>query len=85
MPQWWRDQKAFVGSIMESTRYFEALNVSLNETGQRFDIFENENTIQILKPFNGQMLVSFTSIQITFHFFASVSFETFLADFNLIQ
>ncbi|EFO22496.1 hypothetical protein LOAG_05989 [Loa loa] len=54
-PHWWNDQEAFVGNIIETTRYFQALNLSMNQTEQRFEIFEDENTVKILKPFNGQM------------------------------
>ncbi|VDM13463.1 unnamed protein product [Wuchereria bancrofti] len=55
MPHWWNDQKAFVGRIIETTRYFQALNLSMNQTEQHFEIFEDENTIKILEPFNGQI------------------------------
>ncbi|KAL4002936.1 hypothetical protein ACH3XW_5530 [Acanthocheilonema viteae] len=55
MPHWWSDQKAFVGNIIETTRYFNALNLSMNQTEKHFEIFDDENTIEILKPFNGQM------------------------------
>lgn len=55
MPHWWSDQKAFVGNIIETTRYFHALNLSMNQTEEHFEIFEDENSIEILKPFNGQM------------------------------
>ncbi|KAK6100333.1 hypothetical protein QQG55_0235 [Brugia pahangi] len=55
MPHWWNDQKTFVRRIIETTRYFQALNLSMNQTEQHFEIFEDENTIKILKPFNGQI------------------------------
>lgn len=55
MLHWWSDQKAFVRSIIETTRYFKTLNLLMNQTDEHFEIFEDENIIKILKPFNGQM------------------------------
>ncbi|VDK84277.1 unnamed protein product [Litomosoides sigmodontis] len=66
MPHWWSDHKAFVGNIIESTRYFHALNLSMNQTEERFEIFEDENSIEILKPFNGQIFVIFGCVVLAF-------------------
>uniref|UniRef100_A0A0R3S0I2 Pannexin_like domain-containing protein n=1 Tax=Elaeophora elaphi TaxID=1147741 RepID=A0A0R3S0I2_9BILA len=66
MPHWWSDQKAFVGSIIETTRYFQALNLSMNQTEEHFEIFEDKNTIEILKPFNGQIFVIIGCIVLAF-------------------
>ncbi|MCP9258448.1 hypothetical protein DINM_001487 [Dirofilaria immitis] len=66
MPHWWSDQKKFVGRIIESTRYFQALNLSMNQTKKHFEIFDDENLIKIIKPFNGQIFVIFGCIVLAF-------------------
>uniref|UniRef100_A0A915PSX0 Uncharacterized protein n=1 Tax=Setaria digitata TaxID=48799 RepID=A0A915PSX0_9BILA len=66
MPHWWSNQKEFVEGIIGTTRYFQALNSSFNQTGERFEIFMDEKTIEILKPFNGQLFVIFGCVVLAF-------------------
>ncbi|VDK87609.1 unnamed protein product, partial [Onchocerca ochengi] len=61
-PHWWSDQEAFIERIIETTHYFRALNLSINQTEEHFKYFEDENLKKILKPFNGQIFVIFCCI-----------------------
>ncbi|VDN44910.1 unnamed protein product [Gongylonema pulchrum] len=55
-PRWWGEQQAFVEQILRHTRYYRLLSNAIQRIHQRFELFSDQETVDLIKPFNGQLL-----------------------------